>query len=214
MPKPMDLSGNRFGYLTAVRLSENRIRNHRLWVCECDCGNVVEVRVADLVNGNTKSCGCYQKEMARYAKTKHGYHNERLYSIWCNMKTRCLNPNTKSYKNYGNRGITVCAAWLENYIAFRSWALENGYSDDLTIERIDVNKGYTPDNCAFISKSEQPRNTRRCRFVTYKGETKTLSEWSRELHFGRGNFRNKRKYFETDEETIDYILNKKNKIGV
>lgn len=213
MPKPMDLSGKRFGYLTAVRLSKNRKHNCRLWVCECDCGNVIEVRVADLVNGNTKSCGCYQKERARNAKTKHGYRSERLYGIWCNMKSRCSNQKTKSYKNYGGRGITVCDEWSESFTSFRKWALENGYSNGLTIERVDVNKGYSPENCSFIPKSEQSRNTRRCHFVTYKGETKTLSEWSNELHFGRTNFRNKRKYFDTDEETIDYILSKKNKIG-
>lgn len=210
MPKSIDLTGQRFGKLVVIKQAESAIMKNgyplRKWLCKCDCGNDVVVRVADLKNGNTKSCGCYQREVARKIKTKHNGCEERMYSIWCNMKTRCLNPNVPAYKDYGGRGITICQEWTDSYTAFRDWCLDNGYKDTLTIERIDVNRGYEPDNCTFIGKEKQPLNARSNHLVTYKGKTKTLTEWSRELHFGRGNFRSKRGKFATDEDTINHIL--------
>lgn len=208
MSKPFDLTGKRFGYLTAVCLSNNRKNNCRLWLCQCDCGNKIEVRVADLINGNTKSCGCYQKKRAKEVKEKHGGCHKRLYSIWCNMKTRCTNPNVICFKNYGGRGIKVCNEWANSYPTFEKWSIEHGYNDELTIERIDVNKDYCPDNCKFIRKEEQSKNTRRCHFVEYQGQVKTLTEWSEELHFGRGSFRKNRSRFSSDEETINYLIEK------
>lgn len=208
MPKAMDLTGQKFGFLTVISLSKNRDNKVRKWVCECECGNVINVRVADLTSGNTKSCGCYQRKKAKEVKQSHGGCGKRLYRIWCNMKSRCLNSNTPAFKNYGGRGITVCQEWVASYANFESWAMANGYKNDLTLERKDANRNYEPLNCTFIPKSKQSSNTRRCRFVCYKRETKTLSEWSRELHFGRNSFRNHRSEFDTDEETINYLLSK------
>lgn len=212
MPKPIDLTGQRFGRLRVIGQARSKIAKNgypiRMWHCKCDCGATLEVMGISLRSGNTKSCGCYQKDRARDIKTKHGGHGERLYSIWGNIKTRCLNPNVPAYKDYGGRGITICQEWLESYEAFRNWCLNNGYKDTLTIERIDVNKGYEPGNCTFIGKEKQPLNARSNHLVTYKEKTKTLTEWSRELRFGRGNFREKRNRFATDEETINYILSR------
>lgn len=208
----IDLAGKRFGRLTVIGFAGiERSRDghsHSTWNCKCDCGTIKKLPTGNLISGNTKSCGCYQKDRVRDIKTKHGGHEERLYSIWCNMKTRCLNPNVPAYKDYGGRGITICQEWLESYEAFRNWCLNNGYKDILTIERIDVNKGYEPGNCTFIGKEKQPLNARSNHLVTYKGKTKTLTEWSRELRFDRGNFREKRNRFATDEETINYILSR------
>ena len=208
MPKPIDLTGREFGYLKVVRFAGISDKKVRKWECKCKCGNIIYVRVADLTSGNTKSCGCLQKEIARKNKTKHGCCKERLYRIWCNMKTRCTNPKTAQYKDYGGRGISICKDWMYSYQSFREWALENGYRDDLTLERIDVNGNYCPENCTFIPKSKQPLNSRSNHFVCYNGEIKTLTEWSRILKFATGTYRKHRKEFETDEETINYILSK------
>ena len=207
MPMALELSGKRFGYLEAICLSNNSENKIRKWVCKCDCGNIIEVRTTDLTRGNTKSCGCYQKKIAKEIKQKHGGSNKRIYSIWCNMKTRCLNKNTHAYKNYGGRGISVCQEWLD-FTNFYNWAMENGYSDELTIERKNTNGNYEPSNCVFIPKSQQPLNTRKCRFIFYNGETKTLTEWSKQFHFGRNTFRKYRKNFSSDEETLCYFATK------
>lgn len=207
MGKSLDLTGKRFGRLTVIEATKNS-QGEKVWKCQCDCGNISFLKTRELNSGNTKSCGCLQKEKAREIKTKHGFHGERLYRIWCNMKSRCSNPNTPAYKNYGGRGISVCEEWKSSYVSFREWCMNNGYNEELTLERKDVNKGYEPDNCTFISKRDQPKNTRRCHFVMYKGEIKTLTEWSRKLNFGRKNFRNKRNMFASDEETIDFILSR------
>lgn len=106
---------------------------------------------------------------------------ERLYNIWTLMKRRCYNPNNHCYKYYGARGIRVADCWLHDYSAFKKWAFENGYTDDLTIERIDNNKGYSPDNCKWITKGEQALNRRMNYYYTYKGKTRCLSEWCKEL---------------------------------
>lgn len=206
MPKAMDITGQKFGFLTAISVSKKQGNKIRKWICKCECGNEIEVRVADLTSGNTKSCGCYQRRKAKYIKEKHGGCGKRLYRIWCNMKSRCLNANTPAFRNYGGRGIRVCDEWRYDFSNFEKWALSNGYADDLTLERKDANGNYEPLNCTFIPKSMQPSNTRRCHFVCYKGVKKTLTEWSKELRFGRNSFRKYRDQFDTDEETINYLL--------
>ena len=157
----LDLTGQRFGSLTAIE--PTNIRNSsggRVWECECDCGKVAFVAAHDLTKGNTRSCGCSRKKKRPY-RIKYGDHGvgSRLYRIWTNMKTRCTNPHDDyKYSRYGGRGITVCRQWLDDYGAFREWALVNGYSDDLTIDRIDNDKGYEPDNCRWATKSAQAYN--------------------------------------------------------
>lgn len=208
MPRVVNMAGKQFGYLTVIGEKGIPTGKGRKWECRCKCGNVIYVRVADLNSGNTKSCGCYQKDVVSDLKTKHGGSSDRLYSIWCNMKTRCTNPNFKQYNDYGGRGIAIYHDWLNSYSLFKEWALSNGYRDDLTLERIDVNGNYEPLNCTFIPKSEQPLNARSNHFVCYKGETKTLTEWSRTFRFSSSTYRKHRANFKTDEETIDYILSK------
>jgi len=115
----------------------------------------------------------------------HGGTGTRLYKVWCAMKERCANPHNKSYRRYGGRGITVCEEWERSFSAFREWAMENGYKDKLTIDRIDTDVGYSPNNCRFVTTAQQNRNYSRNHLITYNGQTKCLSDWADELGINR-----------------------------
>lgn len=132
---------------------------HTMWKCKCNCLNETECIVSSthLLSGHTKSCGCYMKEQISKANSKHKLCENRLYNIFRNMKQRCYNPKTINYKNYGGKGITICEEWLDEktgFINFYNWAIKNGYNENLTIDRIDVNGDYEPNNCQWITKSE------------------------------------------------------------
>ena len=140
--------------------TESSKQKRKFGIYECPfCGNHFKTTTGDTKRGNTKSCGCYQKSQSAKSKTTHGEHKTRLYKIWEDMKRRTLNPKHKAYKDYGGRGITICDEWKE-HIPFRDWALSNGYSDELSIDRIDNDKGYYPDNCRWATKTIQSRNQR------------------------------------------------------
>lgn len=179
-----DMTGRRFGRLTVIERSgyvlDKSNRKSINWKCQCDCGNITYVTSNNL-KGKTRSCGCYLREIAGKQTITHGFRKTRLYSIYNSMKQRCNNKNNHAYKNYGGRGIKVCDEWnkpdgLKN---FAEWALNNGYSDDLTIDRINVNGDYEPSNCRWVSISEQSKNTRRNVLICYEGKTMILSDFSR-----------------------------------
>lgn len=164
------IPGMKFGRLTVVQETP-ALKGRRRFTCVCECGaGLTDISASDLLYGNTKSCGCLQRDITVARSTKHGGtprgKRERLYRIWHHMKERCLVVNTKEYKHYGARGITVCREWMD-YETFRTWALGNGYKDDLTIERKDVDGNYCPENCTWIPRAEQPKNRRKC-LVTAK----------------------------------------------
>lgn len=176
--------GDTFGKLTVIKELPYEIENNRTVrkiLCKCSCGNTKIVRFADLRSGKTLSCGCLQKQRAGdYYKT-HGKSKTRLYHIWFDMNHRCFNKKNSEYHNYGGRGITICNEWqgMEGFLDFEKWSFLNGYNDDLTIDRIDNNKGYCPDNCRWITIEEQQRNRRNNSLITYRGKTKCISEWSK-----------------------------------
>jgi hypothetical protein len=172
--KLIDLTGSKFGRLTVIRLEGLKPTR---WVCRCECGNEKIIRKNDL--GKTISCGCLRAEKIRSRNTTHGlrHENRRLYNIWLSIKQRCSNSRKPGYSNYGGRGIIVCKEWLD-YKVFHDWAISSGYTHDLTIERVDVNKGYFPDNCTWITLSDQQWNKRSSRYITVNGVTKHLTEWA------------------------------------
>ena len=179
MGKFVDLTGKRFGRL--IVLKRNGLAKDKciLWECQCDCGNITLVRGNNLKNGTTKSCGCLARELAIKNNTKHNMSNTRFYNIWQCMKRRCYDPKHECYHNYGGRGIVICDEWLHDFKSFSDWALANGYNDNLSIDRIDNNKGYSPDNCRWATRLEQQTHTRNNIRVEYNGENHTLSKWSR-----------------------------------
>ena len=161
--KLIDLTGQRFGRLTVIERAGS-IHGHVAWLCRCDCGNTLTVPSDKLRSRNTQSCGCLQsdimKEINPQIHTSHGGKGTRLYYIWDSMKARCYNPQRRDFKNYGGRGITVCTEWLNDFAAFRDWALSHGYADNLTIDRIDNDGDYTPENCRWVTITEQNQHKR------------------------------------------------------
>lgn len=153
-----NLIGKEFGILLVKEYDYKQKR----WNCQCKCGKETKVETSKLKSGKTKSCGCLRAEQKRQELTKHGMRETRLYRIWHSMKCRCQLERHKSYKNYGGRGIRVCDEW-QAFEPFRDWAMDNGYTDKLTIDRIDVNGNYEPSNCRWIPMAEQSKNRRCCK---------------------------------------------------
>ena len=183
MPPLKDRTGERYGSLTVIKRSEDKITpgGQRLtsWLCKCDCGNEITVLGCNLNSGHTKSCGCYSVQHP--SATKHGLmrKHQRLYNIWCNMKQRCNDANHKSYANYGGRGIKVCDEW-NDFGKFCAWAILNGYDEnapygECTLDRINVNGDYEPSNCRWANMLIQRHNQRRlCDWQNLRGLHHTL----------------------------------------
>ena len=176
MKKVIDMVGRRFGRLIVIE-EAGRKRKEVTWKCKCDCGAETVVTGYYLRSGHTQSCGCLIKD----SKTiKHGLYGSRIHSIYYNMKNRCYNPNYYLFHRYGGRGIAVCDEWLgENGLQnFYEWSVENGYADKMSIDRIDNDKGYSPDNCRWVTMKQQQNNRSTNRIITVNGISRTLSQWA------------------------------------
>ncbi len=178
MTRPLDLANKRFGKLVATKQVGNDKHGCKLWECVCDCGKTTIVATPYLTSGNTKSCGCLSSESTAKRNRTHGMRHSRVYYIYQGMKQRCNNPKHCSYKDYGAKGISVCDEWMV-FEKFYEWAMSNGYSESMTIDRIDNTRGYSPDNCRWVSAFKQASNRKNNHNVTWNGETHTLAEWSR-----------------------------------
>lgn len=181
-----NLVGMKFNKLTVIERDFSH-KDRPYWKCQCDCGNTVSVRADLLKNGNTKACGCMYR---KHNQALQGNHS-RMYEIYNGMKKRCYNENCKSFKFYGGQGITVCDEWLgENgFIAFRDWSVKNGYSDNLSIDRINPNLSYSPTNCRWVQWGVQANNKRNNLMIEYAGKTQTLANWCRELNLNYSKVR-------------------------
>lgn len=179
MPPLIDLAGQRFGRLAVLKRDGTRGKR-TTWLCQCDCGNTHVTTTSYLRSDTIHSCGCLVKEKREIAMRKHGQHGTRLYHIWDNMKRRCNNPENPGFYLYGERGIDVCPEWNE-FQPFYDWAIANGYRDSLQLDRADNNKGYSPDNCRWVTSRVNNRNKRTNKLITYNGETRILKDWSEYL---------------------------------
>lgn len=172
-----DIAGRRFGLLTVVRPDPDSKNGKTKWICVCDCGATRSVYTYNLKNGHTTSCGCESLRKRTAARTTHSKSKTRLYHIWAKMKARCVSPSDRAYDRYGGRGITICDEWL-SFEPFEKWALENGCSSELTLDRKNNNLGYSPENCRWATPKQQANNTRKNRVIECNGVSHTLAEWA------------------------------------
>lgn len=179
--KQLNLTGERFGKLVAIKTIGKNKNGGYLWQCKCDCGNEIIANVGNLKNGHTKSCGCLRVDRCKTNFAKHGLEHTRLYGIWSDMRLRCYDEKNIAYHRYGGRGITICDEWKNDVKAFYDWATANGYKDSLTIDRIDNDGNYCPENCRWATVKEQASNRRSNILVTHNGKTQTMKKWANEV---------------------------------
>lgn len=177
-----ELVGQRFGRLTIESVPYYDARHRARVICRCDCGAIVNVFFSNIKAGYVKSCGCLARDLAREhtieRNTTHGGTGTRLFRIWTGLRQRCRNPRSRVYKDYGGRGIRICPEW-SNFESFRDWAIENGYRDDLTLDRVDNDGPYSPENCQWTTTAEQNLNKRNNVLVEYDGQLIPIAEASR-----------------------------------
>jgi hypothetical protein len=175
-----DLTGQKFGKMTVLGRDTDIQSRRTYWMCQCECGTIKSCRADSLKDGSIVSCGCRKREQGKTNLTKHHTHKQsgtRLYYSWQDMKKRCYNEGNSRYANYGGRGIKVCDEWKDNFTAFYQWAIENGYSEKLTIDRINVDGDYEPSNCRWADIKTQCNNRTSNIKITIGNSTRTLTEW-------------------------------------
>lgn len=205
MGKLLDLTGETINGIYVIE-REGLKNGKAAWKCKCHCGKLFSVRGVDLKHGRIKSCGCNISKSTIKRSTKHGDYGTRIYTTWKGIKARCFNKNEKAYKHYGARGIDMYEEWKNDYLAFKQWAYDNGYDDTLTIDRIDVNGNYEPNNCRWVTQKEQNNNTRRTIKITVNGVTKSLKEWCCYLNLNYNTIYRKYRLNENIEEHFSNLL--------
>lgn len=215
MKRVHDLTGQKFGRLTVIGIDDTKQTRKTFWICECECGSIISTRSDRLISNRVKSCGCYKRESdqrnvmnvpayKKYLEQGHKVGGTRLYAIWQNMRHRCDDVKNSRYADYGGRGIKVCQEWEDEYINFYIWAMGNGYADDLTIDRIDVDGNYEPSNCRWATNTQQCNNRRSNINITIGNATKSLKEWCDifELPYKNVNAR----YHRNESITLDELF--------
>lgn len=168
MPSKRELTGKHFGRLTVIR-DVGKKEGKYIWECRCSCGKIINVIGSKLTSGHTQSCGCFRKDNTKNLSYSHGLSKTRLYRIWGNIKSRCLNPNVDNYQFYGAKGVSVCQEWLNDFQVFYDWAITHGYKDNLTIDRKDSDGDYCPENCQWITQSENATRANNKRWAVPNG---------------------------------------------
>jgi hypothetical protein len=207
MYKVPDRIGLRFGRLLITERGPSRSgTTDSFWWCLCDCGNIVLVRWRSLKGGATQSCGCYQKECAirsqRATFLKHDLSKDALYGVMQGMKNRCYKTDDPHYSRWGGRGIYICDEWKENFLAFYEWAQQSGYKKGLSLDRIDNDGPYSPNNCRWATREEQMNNTRHNKYITFEGKTLSVTQWSKHLNVKAKILRQRLQRGWSDEEVI------------
>lgn len=177
----INLLGQRFGRLLVVERMPNNKRKQAVWKCRCECGNEIIVEAGHLRSGHTQSCGCFQRDRDIEYHTTHGMGGTKLFRVFHCMKGRCYNPTDKKYHRYGARGIKICDEWLNDPSVFFEWAIQNGYKNGLSIDRIDNDGNYCPENCRWVDNKTQANNKSNNVIIEHNGVSKTISEWAEEL---------------------------------
>ena len=175
----VDMTGKRFGRYTVLYRTDNDKFGNAVWMCQCDCGTIKAVNGGALRKGVTVSCGCFHRDKVTQISTTHGKSRTKLFSTWQHMKARCNNPNHKHYKYYGGKGIKLCPEWEHDFSSFEQWAINNGYAEGLTIDRINPDKGYEPFNCRWATRQEQQSHISSCHMYEIDGISHNLAEWCR-----------------------------------
>ena len=205
------LINKRFGKIVILSLPVGRGYRCK---CKCDCGNIKDISLYSILKGVSKSCGCLKSDFTSKRNTIHGLSNTKLYNVYTKIIGRCNNPKQKDFKWYGGKGITICDEWKNDFIAFYNWSIENGYKEEtngksniniLSIDRIDNNKGYSPENCRWVNMKTQARNSSRCHYLTYKNLTKCISEWAEFLDVNERTLRDRLKI---NDFNISLVINK------
>ena len=178
--------GDTFNNWTVLEILPKTKNYHKIFRCKCSCGTIKDVDAFNVIKGKSKSCGCISIEKVKQRTTKHGMTNTPLYHIWCSMRERCYNSNYQAYKDYGGRGITMCQEWKDDFMAFYTWAINNGYKQTLTIDRINVNGNYEPSNCRWADRKTQANNRRSNISITLYGKTQNFHK---NRHFSHQNVR-------------------------
>jgi hypothetical protein len=181
MKKAIDLTGQRFGKLVVIKRADwiKTKTNGANWLCRCDCGNEKIVASSYLFKGHTKSCGCYSFRWKENIIRHNSQEHRKLFAVYRNIIKRCYDKNFKQYKDYGGRGIIMCDEWLKNFEKFYSWAINNGYRKELSIDRINNDGNYEPNNCRWATIKEQSFNKRNTIILEYNNEKHTAKEWSK-----------------------------------
>lgn len=186
MKQIKDLTGMKFNRLTVIKRVQNDNTNHSCWLCKCICGKIKIVRGSALRTNKIQSCGCLQKEYFKKNKVniniKNNIKGKKIYNVFKSMRARCYNKHCENYKHYGERGITICDEWLDKesgFINFYNWAINNGYQEGLSIDRIDVNGNYEPNNCRWATIEEQNNNKTNNRYIIYNDKNYTITQWSK-----------------------------------
>jgi len=171
-----NLVGERYGRLTVAKFGGRRNRRS-YWVCVCDCGAEVEIRADSIRSGSTTSCGCAQKQAVSEANSKHGMCESPEYIAWTQARYRCGKKDHPNYRNYGGRGISVCDRWQDSFDAFYA-DMGPRPSDKHSLERVDNDKGYSPENCKWATSKEQGNNKRSCRIIEHEGVSLNVTQWA------------------------------------
>lgn len=211
-----ELVGRRSGRLVIVKTAGKASNRARLVECICDCGNKTICRWDGFQQGKTKSCGCLNREQQRknglktihiaiQSKVTHNLTNHPLYNTFKRMKRRCLNPKDKNYASYGGRGIAICKEWLNDVSLFVEWSTKNGWKRGLSIDRIDNDGNYTPENCRWVDQKTQCNNTRRTKFLVFKGRRQSITQWAEEFNLDPSNVGRRLKNGWTIEEALNLV---------